>query len=124
MYLDNYYTFVKINSKVKMRKILAVLLIYLSLLSYSQGQNRFASSLLDDGYSQSRSDEKRNHNQERPQVAPCNNQDVDCDDILDVDEENPGNPCGVHNPADPIPIDDYSSRHNCFRRTQEKKLLS
>lgn len=112
MYLDNYYTFVKINSKVKMRKILAALLIYLSLLGYSQGQNRFsdendASSSLDDGYSQSRSDENGNYNPVQPQLAPCNNQDLDCDGVLDVDEEDPENPCGVPNPADPIPIDYY-----------------
>lgn len=104
-----------------MRKILAALLVYLSILNYSQGQNPFSGE--QDAVENTSSTEKysepdvekyeeygpaqQSGTVSRATLCPDgSDQSLDCDcdgtpDTLDEDDCNPANP------ADPIPIDDY-----------------
>lgn len=106
-----------------MRKILAALLIYVSLLSYSQGQNRFSgeqaveNTTSAEKYSDPNIDKYQEQESaqqsgtiSKANLCPDGNDqslDCDCDGIPDASEPNPDEVCGAPNPADPIPIDDY-----------------
>ena len=107
-----------------MRKILAALLIYLSILNYSQGQNPFSgeqddveNTSLSEKYSEPKVDKyeeqepaQQSGTVSRATLCPDGSDqslDCDCDGILDTNEPNPDEVCGASNPADPIPIDDY-----------------
>lgn len=107
IFLNNYYTFVKIKIIQKiMRKIIAFVILFISLVINAQGANRFSEA----------EDAASNNAMESssgvmtpggpggggPPVKTV--EDCDGDEIPDeIDED----PCGPPNAGDPVPIDDY-----------------
>lgn len=99
-----------------MRKIIAAVFIFLSVISYSQWSNTFS----EEGGEEMKSNPKDVDPEpghavaadpsQLPMATPCPGQtttmeeDCNCNGVLDeIDPED----CGPPNPADPIPIDNY-----------------
>ena len=99
-----------------MRKIIAAVFIFLSVISYSQWSNTFS----EEGGEEMKSNPKDVDPEpghavaadpsQLPMATPCpgesttREEDCDCDGILDESDPDDCNPA---NPSDPIPIDDY-----------------
>lgn len=100
-----------------MRKIIAAVFIFLSLISYSQWTNSFSKENEDAMVRTPTQPEpaaaRAAESSSAMSVTPCPGQstttdiDCDCDGILDGDEENEDEICGAPNPSEPVPIDDY-----------------
>lgn len=99
-----------------MRKIIAAVFIFLSVITYSQWSNTSFSEAekVEQASPSSNAPEPRQEQyietEAAPAGIPCSGQstttaeDCDCDGILDETDPDDCNPA---NPSDPIPIDDY-----------------
>ena len=100
-----------------MRKIIAAVFIFLSVITYSQWSNTSFSEAetVEQASPSSSAPEPRQEQyietEAAPAGIPCSGQstttaeDCDCDGILDIVDDDMD--CAPPNPSDPIPIDDY-----------------
>lgn len=105
IFLNNYYTFVKIKVIKKiMRKIIAFVILFISLVVNAQGANRFSEA--EDAASNNAMESSSGvmtpgGPSGRDGVKTLD--DCDGDGIPDDDDDDECAP----NPSDPVPIDDY-----------------
>lgn len=106
IFLNNYYTFVKIKVIKKiMRKIIAFVILFISLVANAQGANPFSES--EDAainYSSESSSQARPAGPDNGNGGMRDLDDCDGDGIPDYQDDDSCNPA---NPSDPVPIDDY-----------------
>ena len=87
-----------------MRKIIAAVFIFLSVITYSQTSNRFSDTEeVDQHLSSSNSAPEPKYEQYNDTQAAPAEDDCDGDGIPDAQDSDECSP----NPGDPIPIDDY-----------------